>query len=71
MIGILREQHVPEQARSRESAINGPRGRPRLHDPVAGIAAQLGPYMAQNPEAGADVLQRLGHISAQFAQPPP
>src|SRR5665213_3036605 len=42
---------------------------PRLHDPVAGIAAQLRAHMADDLEAGPHVLQHLGGVFAEFAQP--
>lgn len=69
MIGILRDQHMSEQTRAREATVDGARRRRNLHDPVAGIAAQLRPYMADDLEAGPHVLQHLGHIFPQFAQP--
>jgi hypothetical protein len=69
MIGILRYQYMCEQTRSRKSAVDGARRCRGLHDAIAGIAAQLGPHMTKNLEAGPHVLQHLGHIFAQFAQP--
>src|SRR5271168_2050507 len=69
MIGILRYQYMGEQTRSREAAVDGARRRRSLHDAIAGIAAQLRPHMADDLEAGPHVLQHLGHIFPQFAQP--
>jgi hypothetical protein len=57
-----------QQTRAGESAVDRPRRCRGLHDPVAGIAAQLGPHMADDLEAGPDILQHLGHIFAQFPQ---
>ena len=68
MIGILRYQYMCEQTRSREPTIDRPRWCRCLHDPVAGIAAQLGPHMTENLEAGPYVLQYLSHVFAQVAQ---
>ena len=69
MIGVVRHQHMSQQSGSGEPAINGPRRCRRLHDPVTGIAAQLRTHMAQHLEAGPDVLQHLGYVFAQLAEP--
>jgi hypothetical protein len=69
MIGILRYQNMGEQTRSREAAVDGSRRRRSLHDAIAGIAAQLRTHMADDLEAGPHVLQHLGHIFPQLAQP--
>ena len=69
MIGVLGDQHMRKQARTRESAVDGPRWRRRLHDPVAGVAAQLRPHMTDDLEAGPHILQHLGGIFAKFAEP--
>ena len=58
-----------EQARSSKSAIYGPRWGRCLYDPVASIAAKLRPNMTKHLEAGANVLQHLGYIFAELAQP--
>ena len=68
MVGILGHQHMREQARSRKPAIYGPRRGRCLYDPVAGVAAQLRSNMTKHLEAGANVLQHLGDIFAEFAQ---
>ena len=68
MIGILRHQHMRQQPRPGKSAIDRPRRCRRLHDAVAGIAAQLRPHVAKHLEAGPHVLQHLGHIFAQFTE---
>lgn len=39
MIGVLRDQHMRQQTGASESAIDGPWGCRRLHDPLAGHAA--------------------------------
>ena len=57
-----------EQARSRKSAIDGPRRRLGLHDPLAALAAQLGTDMADDLEAGPHVLQHLCNIFAEWPQ---
>jgi hypothetical protein len=68
MICILRDQHMGEQPRTCETTIDGARRRRCLHDPVAGIAAQLRTDMADDLEAGPHALQHLGDIFAQLAQ---
>lgn len=60
-----------EKTRSRETAIDRPRQCRCLHDAVARIAAQLRTNMTKHLEAGANVLQHLGHIFAELAQPDP
>jgi hypothetical protein len=64
MIGVLRDQHVSEQARTGEPAIDGTGRRRGLHDAVAHIAAQLRAHMADDLEARPYVLQHLGGIFA-------
>jgi hypothetical protein len=68
MICILRDQHMGEQPRTCETTIDGARRRRCLHDPVAGIAAQLRTDMADDLEAGPHAFQHLGDIFAQLAQ---
>jgi len=58
-----------EQSWSGESPVDGTRGRGSLHDPVAGVAAQLRPHMPDHLEAGANILQHLGYIFAELPQP--
>ena len=69
MIRILRYQYVGERARSSEAAVDRSRRRRSLHDAIAGIAAQLRTHMADDLEAGPHVLQHLGDIFTQLAQP--
>ena len=57
-----------EQPRSCETTIHGARRRRCLHDPVAGIAAQLRTDMADDLEAGPHPFPHLSDIFAQLAQ---
>lgn len=68
-VGVLRHQYMREQTWPGKSAINRPRRRWSLHDPVAGVTTQLRSHMADHLETGTNVLQHLGDIFAQFAQP--
>ena len=69
VVCILRYQHMRQQPWSGKPAIDGPRWRGRLHDPVAGIAAQLRANMADDLEAGTHPLQHLGDVFAELPQP--
>jgi len=69
MVGILGDQHMREQTRSRQSAIDRPRWCGCLHDAVASIAAQLRTHMPDDLEAGPHVLQHLGDVFAELAEP--
>ena len=57
-----------EQTRAGKATFDGTRRSRRLHDPVAAIAAQLRPHMADDLEAGPDAFQHLGHILTELAQ---
>jgi len=54
--------------RSDETAIDRPRWRGCLHAAVAHIATQLRPRVAKYLEAGANVVQHLCDVFAEFAQ---
>jgi hypothetical protein len=59
---------VGEESRACKTTIDGARWRRCLHDPIAGIAAQLRTNMADHLEAGPHVFQHLGDIFAQDAE---
>ena len=68
MIGILRNQHMRQQSRPGQAAIDRPVRRRRLHDPRATRATQLRPHCADHFEPRRNVFQRLRHVLAQMAQ---
>jgi len=65
MIRILRHQHVREQARSGQAAINGAMGRGLLHDAITSRATEFRPHGANHFETGWNVFQHFGNILAQ------
>ncbi len=69
VVGVLRHQHMRQQPGSGKPSVDGPRRCRRMHDPVAGIAAQLRAHMAKHLEARPNILQHLGNIFAQLAEP--
>ena len=68
MVGVLRDQHMREQARAGDAAIDGPRRGFGLNDFFAAAAAQLGAHMAHDLEARWNILQHLGDVFAELAQ---
>src|ERR1700679_1755903 len=68
MIAKLGGEHVRQQARSGESTLDRPGGRGCLHDPVASGAAEPGTHMADNLEAGGQILKHLGDVFAELLQ---
>jgi hypothetical protein len=66
IICILRHQNMGQQAGSGKSAVDRPARRRGLHNHVAAGAAHLGTHMADDLEAGWDILQHLGDIFASF-----
>ena len=68
MIAVLRDQHMRQQSRPRQAALDRTTRRFRLHDAVALRAAQLRAHMTNHHETGGHVLQHLRHILAQLAQ---
>jgi len=52
VVAELRDGDMGEQARPWPPALDGQRGHRRLHDRLAGTAAQLRPHMADHLEAG-------------------
>ena len=71
MIGILLYQHMRQQTRAGQATIDGTCWRRRLHDAVAGHAAQLRPYVADHLKGSPYVLQDLGCVFAKLAEPAP
>ncbi len=69
VIAILRNQHMRQQRRPGQSALDGPRrGRSLDHHALAGRAGELGPHVANHLEALRDVLQLLAHVFAELLQ---
>ena len=68
MIGILADQHMGQQTRSRTSTFDGPRRQRRLNKLLAAGACQSGPDDAVHDEAAGDILQLLGDILPDPAQ---
>jgi hypothetical protein len=50
MVGVLARQHVREQARAGQPALDRPTRGTGLHDGAAPAAGELGPDMAHNVE---------------------
>lgn len=68
MIAELRRQHMREQTWAGKPPFDRAGGRGRLHDPVVSRTAEPGAHMADDLEAGWQVLQHLGDILAQRLQ---
>ena len=69
MVGVLADQHMGEQARTRAAALDGPRRQRRLDEPLAAGAGQPRADDPVHDEAAGDVFQLLGHVLADPAQP--
>jgi len=67
-IGVFRHGDVREKARARPAALDRQRRQRRLHDRLAGPAAQLRPHVLDHLECGRNVFQHLGHVLADLAQ---
>ena len=68
MIGILRHQHVRQQCRRGQAAVNGQAGSRGLHDTVAAAAGQLRTHVADDAEHCRHVIEHFGDILAQPVQ---
>ena len=68
MIAVLRGENVREQSRPGQAALDWTARRRGLHNRVAAAAAQLGTHMADDHEAGRNVVEYFGDIFAQLAQ---
>ena len=64
----LRDQHVREQSRAREAALDGTTRRCCLCDVIAARAGEFGPHMTDHAEASRYVLQLFGNVFAQQLQ---
>ena len=70
MIGILADQHMGQQARSRTATFDGPRRQRRLNKLLAAGTGQTRADDAVHDEAPGDVFQLFRHILADPAQAP-
>ena len=68
VIGVFCNQHVRQESRPGQPAVDGSRRRLGLHEPLAGCTAQLRANMANDLETGAYILQHLRDILAKCAQ---
>src|SRR5258708_33488359 len=66
--GILRNQHMRQQARTGEAAFDRPARRRFLHDASAAGAAQFWPHNLDDFESRRNVLEDLGNIFGQQPQ---
>src|SRR5260370_12523210 len=65
----LRDQHMGQQPRSGKATLDRARWRRSLDHAFTPVACELRPHMADDLEAIRDVLQLLGDIFAELAQP--
>src|SRR5258708_556820 len=70
MIAELGGEHVRQQAWSGEPPIDGAAGCRCLHDAVASGTAHPWAHMTDDLEAGGEVLEHLGDVSAEFLKSP-
>ena len=68
VIAVLGDHHVRDQARRRPAACDRQRRHWRLHNGLAGAAAQLRAEMADHLEAGGDVFEHLALVLADPAE---
>ena len=68
MIAELRGQHMSQQSRPGQAAIDRTARCWCLHDRIATRAAQLGANMADHLETGRNLFEHLGDILTQFLQ---
>ena len=68
VVAVLGDHHVRDQARPRPAAFDRQRRHRRLHNGLAGAAAQLRAEMADHLEAGGDVFEHLALVLADPAE---
>ena len=68
MVGVLRDQHVSQQCRTGQAALDGPRRSGRLDHMFAGGAGELRPHVTNHLETGRDAFQLFGDIFTKLAQ---
>lgn len=68
MVAVLGHEHVRQQRRPGQAALDRAAGREGLEDALAAHAGELGPYMADDLEAAGHVLELLGDVLADLAQ---
>ncbi len=68
VIGILRDQHMGQQARAGTTPLDRARGQWCLADRLATRASHAGPDKAVHDEPARDVFQLFGDIFAEFLQ---
>ena len=67
-VGVFCHRDVSEQTRTRPAALDRERRQRRLHDRLAGPAAQPRPHQLDHLEGGGDVFEQFGHVLAELAQ---
>ena len=67
-VGVFCYRDVREQTGTWPAALDRQRWQRRLHDGLAGPAAQLGPHQLDHLERGWDIFEQLGHVLAELAQ---
>lgn len=70
VVGVLRHQHMGEQARRRAAAADGQARRRRSGDPLAGPARPAGADVADDAEPARHVVEDFGRVLAEAAQAP-
>jgi hypothetical protein len=68
VVAVLGDHHVRDQARPRPAAFDRQRRHRRLHNALAGAAAQLWAEVADHLEAGGDVFEHLALVLADPAE---
>ena len=68
VVAEFRDGDVGQQTRSGQPALDGQRGHRRLHDGLAGAAAQLRPDVLDHLEAGGDIFEQLALVLADAAE---
>jgi len=69
VVAVFGDEHVGQQGRPGDTARDRPARRCRLEDRLAAHARQLGAHMTDHLEACRHVLQLLGDVGADLAQP--
>jgi len=68
MIGVFRDQHMRQQRRCRQAALNRQARHLGLRDGLAAAAGQFRPHVADDPEAGRCVVEHFGDVLAERTQ---